>query len=49
MFVSAKMICETVDSLSEERDLHFGRPGISRVGLKLRNDCFFLLALKRHA
>ena len=48
MLVSAKMIGKTVDSLSQKRDLNLGRTSVSRVGLELRNDCLFLLALKRH-
>lgn len=45
VFVGAQVISQTVDSLSEERNLNLGRTGIIRMCAKLGDDRLFLLAL----
>lgn len=47
--VSAEVICQTVDPLGQECNLHLGRTSIFRMCAKLRDDRVFLFPLQRHS
>lgn len=49
VLVLAEVIRELGDSLGKERDLHFSRPDVSRMGLKFLDDLRFSLLCYGHS
>jgi hypothetical protein len=48
VLVVAEMLCEIVDSLSEQRNLNLGRAGITLVATVLLDDCALFFCCKAH-